>query len=148
MQLWDFFIGTRARVRNSHGERAISVRATEVLLYCFFGYKMEDFHSNLPSKTIIQNKDPSYKMDLDFLIVLEETNLDVCPEKKIRIRHTFFSLSLCYWNGPPVCVNALCLRNDIRVVNTFITAMYGVMNYSLLMPVLVAFYAKLNEIQK
>ena len=90
MQLWDFFIGTRARVRNSHGERAISVRATEVLLYCFFGYKMEDFHSNFPSKTIIQNKDLSYKTDLDFLIVLEETNLDVCPEKKLRIRHTFF----------------------------------------------------------
>ena len=37
---------------------------------------------------------------------------------------------------------------DMRLVNTFITAMYGVMNCSLLMPVLVAFYAKLNEIQK
>ena len=29
---------------------------------------------------------------------------------------------------------------DIRLVNTFIIAMYGVMNYSLLMPNLVAFY--------
>ena len=28
-----FFVGTQARVRNSHGKRAISVRATEVLLY-------------------------------------------------------------------------------------------------------------------
>ena len=28
-----FFQGTPERVRNSHGERAISVRATEVLLY-------------------------------------------------------------------------------------------------------------------
>ena len=28
-----FFLGTQARVRNSHGKRAISVRATEVLLY-------------------------------------------------------------------------------------------------------------------
>ena len=27
-----FFIGTQARVRNSHGKRAISVRAIEVLL--------------------------------------------------------------------------------------------------------------------
>ena len=35
------------------------------------------------------------------------------------------------------------------LVNTFIIDMYGVMNYrySLLMPHLVAFYAKLNEIQ-
>ena len=28
-----FFQGTKKRVRNSHGKRAISVRATEVLLY-------------------------------------------------------------------------------------------------------------------
>ena len=28
-----FFLGTQARVRNSRGKRAISVRATEVLLY-------------------------------------------------------------------------------------------------------------------
>ena len=28
-----FFPGTQARVRNSHGKRAISVRAIEVLLY-------------------------------------------------------------------------------------------------------------------
>ena len=27
------FLGTQAKVRNSHGKRAISVRATEVLLY-------------------------------------------------------------------------------------------------------------------
>ena len=34
-QLWDFFPGTQGQVRNSHGKRAISVPATEVLLYCF-----------------------------------------------------------------------------------------------------------------
>ena len=28
-----FFLGTQERVRNSHGKRAISVRAIEVLLY-------------------------------------------------------------------------------------------------------------------
>ena len=28
-----FFLKTQARVRNSHGEEAISVRATEILLY-------------------------------------------------------------------------------------------------------------------
>ena len=33
LQLWDFFLGTQERVRNSRGKRAISVRATEVLLY-------------------------------------------------------------------------------------------------------------------
>ena len=33
LQLWDFFQGTQERVRNSRGKRAISVRATEVLLY-------------------------------------------------------------------------------------------------------------------
>ena len=30
---WDFFLETQKQVRNSHGKRAISVRATEVLLY-------------------------------------------------------------------------------------------------------------------
>ena len=32
LQLWDFFQGTQERVRKSRGKRAISVRATEVLL--------------------------------------------------------------------------------------------------------------------
>ena len=31
-QLWDFFLGTQEQVRNSRGQRAISVRASEVLL--------------------------------------------------------------------------------------------------------------------
>ena len=31
-----FFQGTQKRVRTSHGKRAISVRATEVLLYIYF----------------------------------------------------------------------------------------------------------------
>ena len=30
-----FFLGTQARVRNSHGKRASSVRAIEVLLYVY-----------------------------------------------------------------------------------------------------------------
>ena len=30
-----FFLGTQGRVRHSHGKQAISVRATEVLLYVF-----------------------------------------------------------------------------------------------------------------
>ena len=33
LQLWDLFQGTQEGVRNSHGKRAISVRAIEVLLY-------------------------------------------------------------------------------------------------------------------
>ena len=33
-----FFPGTQARVRNSHGKRAISVRAIEVLLYLYYHY--------------------------------------------------------------------------------------------------------------
>ena len=37
-----FLLGTQERVRNSRGKRAISVRATEVLLYileiCTFSY--------------------------------------------------------------------------------------------------------------
>ena len=33
LQLWDFFQGTQERGRNSRGKRAISVRATENLLY-------------------------------------------------------------------------------------------------------------------
>ena len=35
---------------------------------------------------------------------------------------------------------------EMRLVNTVIIAMYGVMNYSLLMPNVFAFYAILNEI--
>ena len=37
-QLLDFFQGTQRRVRNSRGKRAISVRATEVLLYKFMSH--------------------------------------------------------------------------------------------------------------
>ena len=33
LQLWDFFQGTQEGIRKSRGKRAISVRATEVLLY-------------------------------------------------------------------------------------------------------------------
>ena len=33
LQLWDILLGTQKRVRNSRGKRAISVRATEDLLY-------------------------------------------------------------------------------------------------------------------
>ena len=36
----------------------------------------------------------------------------------------------------------------MRLLYTFIIAMYGVMNYPLRVPNLVAFYAKLNEILK
>ena len=36
----------------------------------------------------------------------------------------------------------------MRLVNTFIIVIYGVMHYSLLRPNLVAFYAKLNEYQR
>ena len=40
MQLLDvfFFRGAKRRVRNSHGKRAISVRATEVLLYLYLEF--------------------------------------------------------------------------------------------------------------
>ena len=31
----DVFLGTQARVQNSHGKRAISVRAIEILLYVY-----------------------------------------------------------------------------------------------------------------
>ena len=35
LQLWDLFLGTQERVQNCSGKQAISVRATEVLLYIF-----------------------------------------------------------------------------------------------------------------
>ena len=57
------------------------------------------------------------------------------------------NLSLCYWNGSLVCVYALCYRIS-DLLNTFIIAMYSVMNYLLLIPNLDVFYAQLNEIQK
>ena len=38
-----FFLGTQERVRNSHGKRAISVRATEVLLYVYAWKCLSDF---------------------------------------------------------------------------------------------------------
>ena len=46
----------------------------------------------------------------------------------------------------PSYVSTFCaIRYDL--INAFIIAMYNLMCYSLLMPDLVAFYAKLNEIQ-
>ena len=47
---------------------------------------------------------------------------------------------LVLWEQTPC--SCLCfVLYDMRHVNTFIIAMYGVMNYSLLMPKLVVFYA-------
>ena len=45
----------------------------------------------------------------------------------------------------------LCLRfvlYHMRLVNTFIISMYGIVNYLLIMPKLVSFYAKQQNIQK
>ena len=40
LQSRDFFLRTQARVRNSHGKRAISVRVIDVLLYMTFFYNV------------------------------------------------------------------------------------------------------------
>ena len=47
LQLLDFFQGTQERVRNSHGKRAISVRATGVLLYPH-SYAISVNHDQIP----------------------------------------------------------------------------------------------------
>ena len=39
-----FFLGTQERVRNSHGKRAIGVRAIEVLLYYVFFLNSVNIH--------------------------------------------------------------------------------------------------------
>ena len=49
LQGWDFFQGTQEQVQNSHDKRAISVRASEVLLYygylrSFFAVTSKQFH--------------------------------------------------------------------------------------------------------
>ena len=44
------------------------------------------------------------------------------------------------------CLYLCFVVYDMRPVNTFFIAMYGVINYMLLTPNMVAFYAKLNEI--
>ena len=41
LQLWDLFHGIKERVRNSRGNRAISVRAIEVPLYICFASKSD-----------------------------------------------------------------------------------------------------------
>ena len=38
LRLWGFFQGTQELVRNNRGKRAISVCATEVLLYSFLSF--------------------------------------------------------------------------------------------------------------
>ena len=48
LQLWDFCDETQERVRNSRGKQAISVRATEVLLYLLkWMYTVEQRTHNL-----------------------------------------------------------------------------------------------------
>ena len=42
-----FFQGTQERVRKSHGKRAISVRAIEVLLYIVAGVLYSESHYNV-----------------------------------------------------------------------------------------------------
>ena len=58
LPLWDLFQGTQERVQTSHGKRAISVRATEVLLYfekknhALTQYQERShFHDHIPAST-------------------------------------------------------------------------------------------------
>ena len=48
--------------------------------------------------------------------------------------------------APRLCLHFMLY--DMRLVNTFIIAMYGVMNNLLLVPNLIACYAKLHEMRK
>ena len=58
-QLWDFFPGTQERVRNSHGKCAISVQATEVLLYLQFFDRQYLFR---PTILLYSNNETGHKL--------------------------------------------------------------------------------------
>ena len=60
LQLRDFFLGTQERVRNSRGKRAISVGATDVLLYI-----RQLFYpgvTNCPGKVSVSNHIQQYSI--------------------------------------------------------------------------------------
>ena len=56
LQIWDFVLGTQERVRNSRGKRAISVRATEVLLFLLGGAVLQIRRGNRDNIGIISIK--------------------------------------------------------------------------------------------
>ena len=60
-----------------------------------------------------------------------------------EISNAISELVLLQW-APRLCLRFVLY--GMRLVNSFIIVMCGVMNYSLLMQNLVAFFAKLNEI--
>ena len=64
------FLGTQERVRNSHGKRAISVRASEFLLYILFKTRRQ-----------YKNKKNTYKIYKSFYTILYTTNnIIICYE--------------------------------------------------------------------
>ena len=71
LQLWDFFQGTQERVWNSRGKRAISVQATEVLLYTknvaphHYHHHHTSIHKNNFGKTI-QKRDNNKRIETPY----------------------------------------------------------------------------------
>ena len=59
LQLWDFFLGTQERVRNSHGKRAISVRALKFYCSSLSLYCEEIAKALLILSALIQNSTPN-----------------------------------------------------------------------------------------
>ena len=60
LQLWGFFQGTQEQARNSHGKRAISVRAIEVLLYIAHVYQKK---IRLYTRSCIVHTFQNFKLD-------------------------------------------------------------------------------------
>ena len=64
------FVGTRKRVRISHGKRVIGVRAIEVRLYLYWLRGMNTTLSDLPCILYIATKMYDNRHDFDFVVLI------------------------------------------------------------------------------
>ena len=75
------FLGTPARVRNSHGKQAISVRAIEVLLY---------LHTGLEKSSVLPVLDRFLSLKTDFVLNRKQKNRSI----KVRFFRPILNASL------------------------------------------------------
>ena len=108
MQLWDFFQGTKERVRNSRGKRAISVQATEVLLYLKKKWGLQTV-GNFTTYYIPQSSRPLHGALSVLLAILQkfEIAFKASPGAKI--------LDLCLQYSPLTFLKRSCNAFEIAV---------------------------------
>ena len=90
----EFFLGTQEHVRISHGKRAISVRATEVLLYCL---QVKQIYKILTSLLQLQNLNLKIKKRNHWFVFI--TNLILLYVLVCAVSNFSGKMKMTYWHN-------------------------------------------------